>query len=816
MSEARTVLARCLAVILVFTASCCSDSTSCPDGTIRCDGTCTEVLFDDDNCGACDNACDLGLTCCGGRCTDTLTDSENCGSCGNACENDTSVCRSGYCVHEDDFDIDNDGYVGEQWGGDDCDDLDPDVNPGAPEVCGPKDDDCDGQIDEEPEATASCDDEDECTVNDRCVSGQCVADPLDGDGDGYGPVACGGDDCDDTSALANPGQTEGPEGDPTCFDHLDNDCNGDADEDDQSCRTPEVCMESGWCWQNPLPSGDDLRSAWAASSDDVWAVGHRGMVLRWDGTDWSRVDMEVTHRFRSVWGFSSDDVWVGGEGGIYHWNGLTWTRYLEDEAAPESIWGAAPDDVWAVGFLSTIHHWDGNTWSAVGVGTATGAFYSVRGTSSVDVWIVGGRSDQNVAYHWDGSYLRSSNTGGEGHLRIVWAISPSDVWAGGGAYVPMYYEDTLFHWDGTSWSPVEGVDDEIVTSIWATATDNVYAVGHGGGIHHWDGIAWTQLFSADPGLTYNGISGTRADDIWIVGDNGIRLHWDGADWSYIGTITTAWLNAVWGSSPDDVWSVGDDGTIVHHDGYRWTSVDSATSANLYAIWGSGPDDVWAVGSCALLHWDGVAWSPSICEESESFEFKGVWGSAADDVWVAGGDPGSREGIVLHWDGSSWSRVDGGGFLPFESIWVSNQNDIWAVGWAALICHWDGTSWSDFSSRWYGADLYDVWGSASDDVWAVGLDSSYPDGQILHWDGQTWSSVGFEHNYLRSVWGTAVNDVWAVGSDSYSIGDRAALHRDGIEWTKTPVETKQHLSDIWGTGNDMWIVGQGGVILHRRW
>jgi len=46
------------------------------------------------------------------------------------------------------WDDDGDSYEDEACGGDDCDDTDPDVNPGAEEVCGNGiDDDCDGAVD---------------------------------------------------------------------------------------------------------------------------------------------------------------------------------------------------------------------------------------------------------------------------------------------------------------------------------------------------------------------------------------------------------------------------------------------------------------------------------------------------------------------------------------------------------------------------------------------------------------------------------------------------------------------------------------------
>jgi len=59
---------------------------------------------------------------------------------------------------------------------------------------------------------------------------------VDNDGDGYGaggpgPSICTHQelDCNDTDPNVHPGAVEGPYGDPTCSDGLDNDCNGLAD-----------------------------------------------------------------------------------------------------------------------------------------------------------------------------------------------------------------------------------------------------------------------------------------------------------------------------------------------------------------------------------------------------------------------------------------------------------------------------------------------------------------------------------------------------------------------------------------------------------
>ena len=63
---------------------------------------------------------------------------------------------------------------------------------------------------------------------------------IDKDVDGYGNPAApwctfSQLDCDDSNPDVNPGTTEGPYGDPTCSDELDNDCDDDTDVDDSGC-----------------------------------------------------------------------------------------------------------------------------------------------------------------------------------------------------------------------------------------------------------------------------------------------------------------------------------------------------------------------------------------------------------------------------------------------------------------------------------------------------------------------------------------------------------------------------------------------------
>ncbi len=171
--------------------------------------------------------------------------------------------------------------------------------------------------------------------------------------------------------------------------------------------------------KGPFPNA--LSDVAAIAPDDIWAVGtwftkafdDRTLTLHWDGTAWTRVPSPnagpaaAANDLVSVSAVTTDDVWAVGLRGLktlaMHWDGTAWT--IASTPTPEGIAdlaavvAVATDDVWAVGGFvdhtanavrTLVEHWDGTSWSVVasankgksdnhlwGVSAATGRMLAV-------------------------------------------------------------------------------------------------------------------------------------------------------------------------------------------------------------------------------------------------------------------------------------------------------------------------------------------------------------------------------------------------------------------------------------------------------
>ncbi|MCA9614160.1 MAG: putative metal-binding motif-containing protein, partial [Myxococcales bacterium] len=133
----------------------CDDGVECTvdrcDATAGCSRTPDDSLCDDGVCFT-GGTCDATRGCMGAR-------EVNC-SDGNPCTTDSCVAGEGCRNVETDGDMDGFALSAMgRCGGDDCDDSNAAIYPGATELCNATDDDCDGRVDEDPSCASDLPDD---------------------------------------------------------------------------------------------------------------------------------------------------------------------------------------------------------------------------------------------------------------------------------------------------------------------------------------------------------------------------------------------------------------------------------------------------------------------------------------------------------------------------------------------------------------------------------------------------------------------------------------------------------------------------------
>ena len=563
-------------------------------------------------------------------------------------------------------------------------------------------------------------------------------------------------------------------------------------------KTPTgFCSVDQWCYQNPIPQGEDLASVSVLPDGTAFAAGNDGEILHYAGGVWSEMSTVGVGNLSAIRAFDDSHAIAVGYNGVYWWDGTSWTADATFPAyGGNGIWASTPADVWILDDNGNAYRWDGQSWSTETITPSIGGGAAISGKSDTDLWAAG---SNGIAHRTGTAAWVTTNLGTYLYFQAIAEVAPNDVWAGS-------QSAGIYHYDGSHWSLYDS-NPYYVTGMFAADATHVYAAAEDPGLLMWNGSSWSSVGGGGYGGFYDleGVGMRTATDGWAVGYHGTLVRLSGGNGTEIssdvgGGSTVSSLSIV---SANEIWA-GDENSndVIRWDGSKWTEMNTGNLDSPQGIYAAAHDDVYAGShyNAGIWHYDGTTWTA----QASSPNIDATWGTGHSDVYASG-----IGGYLAHYDGSNWTPVAGASSNELFGIGGSGAGDVYVVGAQNTLLHGSGTSFTKLDAGIaYPVDFYGVWAASATDVFVVG------NGVILHgnagagWTPETLPSAD-TYVYWRAIWGTSVSDIWAVSEEGL------ILHKDATGWTEKKSPSHLGLESVAGAGKDVWASGRNGVILHYR-
>jgi hypothetical protein len=141
----------------------------------------------------------------------------------------------------------------------------------------------------------------------------------------------------------------------------------------------------------------------------------------------------------------------------------------------------------------------------------------------------------------------------------VWAASESDAWAVGSSGIS-------YHFDGTSWTPVDAKTSQYLYSVWGTSAGDVWATGNMAVTTRFDGNEWAVVQPEREYEVRGSLTGNAAAGLWALATrNTVKgwgsqalLHWADGSWQERASFTQASdaPGGLWVTPEGELWGVG--------------------------------------------------------------------------------------------------------------------------------------------------------------------------------------------------------------------------------------------------------------------
>ena len=193
-------------------------------------------------------------------------------------------------------------------------------------------------------------------------------------------------------------------------------------------------------------------------------------------------------------------------------------------------------------------------------------------------------------------------------INAVWGSSPDNVWAVGWI-TRGDWGTNIVHWNGNQWEDYDYFEADL-NGMFGLDSNNIWAVGatlHGqigeALIARYDGSMWRTVHIDYESPYLMAVWASAPDDVFAVGDRGTILHYDGNAWTKMDSLTDKQLRDVWGFAHNDVYACGAmpppgepwEPILLHYDGQRWKKIIDTTNLDehaIYTVWGSSADNVY--------------------------------------------------------------------------------------------------------------------------------------------------------------------------------------------------------------------------------
>jgi hypothetical protein len=280
----------------------------------------------------------------------------------------------------------------------------------------------------------------------------------------------------------------------------------------------------------------------------------------------------------AVWGFDSGELFAFGyNGAMIHYDGTDWSN-LEPLTNQDihAVWGVPPDTLYAVGGNSTILYYEGTHWEPAIHPFQIGTLQSIWGTSNTDIR-AGGDYGQMIYYDGETMVVDTLYQASDEQILDLWGSAPDDYYA-------VTY-DGVYHYDGTSWTPIP-LDGRQVVAVHGVSATEVYFAGGAGGAR--DNIATQD----------SKVASKLAD----VPRKGFLLRYDGNNYTELASGMSMNVYDVWAVGTNDVFLAGSTGEVFALGHYNGSSVAVGTTAATYSarrLWASG-NTAYGVGSHGVV------------------------------------------------------------------------------------------------------------------------------------------------------------------------------------------------------------------------